>query len=105
MTASQSNRPNGMRHWPEKLKRAKRLALTLSALLVLSLPTAACFEATRSTVTGTGSSNASVKQSAQKARCSSWRPLEYDAENDTLDTIHGIRIHNATGVNKKCWTK
>lgn len=40
-----------------------------------------------------------------KARCAGWRALDYDGQNDTLPTIEQIRIHNQTGVNKKCWTK
>lgn len=92
-----SSKLNGTPRWSRKLTKAKKPALTLSALLVLCLPTAACFEATRSTVT------AGQSPSASKARCAGWRSIQYDYLNDTMGTIQQVRQHNQTGVNKKCW--
>lgn len=97
---SAPSKPNGPDLWKKKLKTVKKPALTLSALLVLCLPTAACFEATRTTVTATGGS---YRATEQQARCSGWRKITFDAENDTIDTIQQVRVHNRTGRNKRCW--
>ncbi len=88
---------SGMLHWRQKLIRAKRPALTLSLLCVLSAPIVGCFATTQGTAT-TGRSEMN-----RQARCSGWEPLDYSAEGDTPQTVYGIRKHNRTGVNKRCW--
>jgi len=103
---SPSSKPSGTRDWSKKALRLKRTALTLIALSVLCLPTAACFEATRSTVTGTGLLSSAQRQAeTKKARCGRWQKIEYDGQGDTLPTIWQIRKHNQTGVNAGCWRK
>lgn len=97
---------SGTQPWSGKAANLKKTALTLSALLVLCLPIAACFETTRSTVTGTALlSSAQRKVETKKARCGRWQKIKYDGQADTFETIWQIRIHNQTGVNARCWRK
>lgn len=91
---------NGMQRLFARLTAAKRPAMTLCAILALSLPTAACFEATRTTVTGTGGNK---RVNEQKARCAGWSRIKYDGTNDTFETIWQVRVHNALGRKKRCW--
>lgn len=35
--------------------------------------------------------------------CASWKPIEYDSEKDTPLTVNGVRVHNQTGRNLRCW--
>jgi len=43
------------------------------------------------------------KAAEQQARCAGWRKLSYTANEDHARTITGIRQHNQTGINKRCW--
>ena len=81
-----------------KQNAVKRLALTLSAIFALSLLTAC--GTTRATVTD-GLRGSRVAE--QKARCAGWRKLNFSAKGDTAPTVDGVRVHNRTGINKKCW--
>ena len=95
MPVSRSNKLNGTAPSMPKSITVKRLGRTLSLLCALSLLTACA--TTRGTVTAGNTPNAS------KARCSGWRPIDYSASGDTRETIDQVRVHNQTGVNKKCW--
>jgi hypothetical protein len=47
---------------------------------------------------------AGSSEASSKARCAGWRPFRYSGANDTLDTIQQARVHNQTGINKRCWS-
>lgn len=81
----------------ERLPPATKPALTLLLLSVLCLPTAGCFEATRTTVT------AGSKPASLAARCAGWTRISYSGDSDTMETIEQVRIHNQVGRNKRCW--
>lgn len=96
MTGSRKNKVNGTPRSRERLRTVRKPVLTLLSLLALSLPIGACSTLTPATVTvGSG-------PQASKARCAGWRPITYSGADDTLDTIEQIRVHNQTGVNKRC---
>ncbi|KRQ11947.1 hypothetical protein AOQ73_05940 [Bradyrhizobium pachyrhizi] len=100
-TASTSRNLSGLPAWRAKLLKARKSALTLSAISVLSLPIAGCFNATLTTVTATAPIN--DQQVVRKARCAGWHRITYSGNNDTFETIWQIRVHNAVGRKKKCW--
>lgn len=73
------------------ISQSERLAVTLSAMCLMTL-LANC--ATTGT-TGTATDKAS--------RCAAWRAITYSAKGDTNLTVDQIRIHNAVGRRLGCW--
>lgn len=82
--------------------KAKRLALTLSALCALSLVIANCSATTNGTATRSLLSNKDRKAAELKARCAGWKAISYSAKGDTEQTVTEVREHNQTGLNKRC---
>ena len=74
----------------------------LSALLALSLATAACSQTTRGTATRSLLSQADRRAAESRARCAGWRGISYSAKADTPETVAQVRTHNETGRRKGC---
>ena len=69
----------------------KRLAVTLSAMCLMTLLTNCVTTGTTGTVTDKAS------------RCAAWRAITYSAKGDTKLTVQQIRTHNLVGRKLGCW--
>lgn len=65
-----------------------KLVTKLSIVFLLTLPLLNC-----ASQSGTGT----------RVNCSGWKPIKFDAKNDSKKTIREILVHDKRGELGRCW--